>query len=59
MEVAEYGDTEITATELKSTIDKHKQCDKDKVICKMEEEFDVRNLLFIICNNIFNVCYLF
>lgn len=41
MEVAQYGDTEIIASELKPTIEKLKQCEKDKTICKMEEDFEV------------------
>lgn len=41
MEVAQYGDTEISASELKSVVDKLKQCDKEKTTCKMEEDFEV------------------
>ncbi|XP_018330947.1 tyrosine-protein phosphatase 69D isoform X2 [Agrilus planipennis] len=40
MEVALYGDTEINASELKLTVEKLKDCDKDKNRCKMEEEFE-------------------
>ncbi|XP_044257494.1 tyrosine-protein phosphatase 69D isoform X1 [Tribolium madens] len=40
MEVAQYGDTEISANELKVTVDKLRQCDKDKAKCKLEEEFE-------------------
>lgn len=40
MEVAQYGDTEINASELKSTVDKLRQADKDKNKCKLEEEFE-------------------
>ncbi|XP_017783668.1 PREDICTED: tyrosine-protein phosphatase 69D isoform X2 [Nicrophorus vespilloides] len=44
MEVAQYGDTEILATDLKTTIDKLRQCDKDKMKTRMEEEFEnIRN----------------
>lgn len=41
MEVAQYGDTEIPANELKSTIEKLRQCEKDSMKCKMEEDFEV------------------
>lgn len=41
MEVAQYGDTEIPATELKSTVEKLRQCEKDKNRTRMEEEFEV------------------
>lgn len=41
MEVAQYGDTEIPASELKSTIEKLKQCDKENMKSKMEEDFEV------------------
>lgn len=41
MEVAQYGDTEISAAELKSTIEKLKRIDRDKTRSKMEEEFEV------------------
>ncbi|CAH0562390.1 unnamed protein product [Brassicogethes aeneus] len=40
MEVAQYGDTEIGAHELKATVDKLRQCDKDKVKCPLEEQFE-------------------
>lgn len=40
MEVAQYGDTEISASGLKSTVEKLKYCDKDKSKSKMEEEFE-------------------
>lgn len=42
MEVAQYGDTEIPANELKATIEKLRQCEKDSMKCKMEEDFEVR-----------------
>lgn len=41
MEVAQYGDTEIPASELKATVEKLKSCDKDNAKCKMEEDFEV------------------
>lgn len=41
MEVAQYGDTEINATELKTTVDRLRQCDKDKNKCPLEEQFEV------------------
>ncbi|XP_072401913.1 tyrosine-protein phosphatase 69D isoform X2 [Diabrotica undecimpunctata] len=40
MEVAQYGDTEINANELKSTLDKLRQCDNGKTKCRLEEEFE-------------------
>nr|XP_023023889.1 tyrosine-protein phosphatase 69D isoform X2 [Leptinotarsa decemlineata] len=40
MEVAQYGDTEISASELKCILDKLKQCDNGKTKCKLEEEFE-------------------
>lgn len=40
MEVAQYGDTEISANELKTTLDKLRQCDNGKNKCKLEEEFE-------------------
>lgn len=46
MEVAQYGDTEISSNELKVSVDKLRQCDKDKSKCKLEEEFEVRLMLF-------------
>lgn len=41
VEVAQYGDTEINANELKTTVDKLRQIDKDKNKSKLEEEFEV------------------
>lgn len=49
MEVAQYGDTEITANELKGTIEKLRQCDKDNMKSKMEEDFEVNSLLYHTC----------
>ncbi|XP_060537066.1 tyrosine-protein phosphatase 69D [Cylas formicarius] len=40
MEVAQYGDTEISATDLKTTVDRLRLCDKDKNRSKLEEEFE-------------------
>lgn len=40
MEVAQYGDTEISANDLKSTLEKLRQCDNGKTKCKLEEEFE-------------------
>ncbi|XP_076262498.1 protein tyrosine phosphatase 69D isoform X2 [Rhynchophorus ferrugineus] len=40
MEVAQYGDTEIAANELKGTVDKIRQINRDKNKCKLEEEFE-------------------
>lgn len=52
MEVAQYGDTEILATELKTTVEKLKQCDKDTMKCKMDDDFEVTNLqMYIIFEN--------
>lgn len=42
MEVALYGDTEIIAADLKTTIDKLRQNGKNR--CKMDEDFEVRYL---------------
>lgn len=41
MEVAQYGDTEISASDLKSAIERLKRVDRDKTRSKMEEEFEV------------------
>lgn len=41
MEAAQYGDTEISANELKATVEKLRQCDKDNMKSKMEEDFEV------------------
>lgn len=41
MEVAQYGDTEIGATNLKETIDILRHCDKDTSKSKMELDFEV------------------
>ncbi|KAL1493162.1 hypothetical protein ABEB36_011272 [Hypothenemus hampei] len=38
MEVTQYGDTEITVNELKTSVDKLRQSDNGK--CKLEEEFE-------------------
>lgn len=40
MEVAQYGDTEIALNELKTTVDKIREINKDKNKCKLEEEFE-------------------
>lgn len=42
MEVAQYGDTEIPASELKATVEKLKS-EKENAKCKMEEDFEVSN----------------
>lgn len=51
MEVAQYGDTEIPASELKATVEKLKSCEKENVRCKMEDDFEVNAFTFniIIC----------
>lgn len=41
MEVAQYGDTEIIASDLKETVDKLRHCDKDIAKCKMEIDYEV------------------
>lgn len=41
MEMAQYGDTEIPAPQLKTTVAKLRQRDNGKEKCKMEEEYDV------------------
>ncbi|KYN41587.1 Tyrosine-protein phosphatase 69D [Trachymyrmex septentrionalis] len=40
MEMAQYGDTEISAPQLKTTIVKLRQRDNGKEKCRMEEEYD-------------------
>ncbi|CAH1153419.1 unnamed protein product [Phaedon cochleariae] len=40
MEVGQYGDTEINASEMKVTLDKLRQCDNGKTKCKLEDEFE-------------------
>ncbi|XP_050461822.1 tyrosine-protein phosphatase 69D [Cataglyphis hispanica] len=40
MEMAQYGDTEISASQLKATVAKLRQRDNGKEKCRMEEEYD-------------------
>ncbi|XP_012216219.1 tyrosine-protein phosphatase 69D isoform X2 [Linepithema humile] len=40
MEMAQYGDTEIPASQLKTTVAKLRQRDNGKEKCRMEEEYD-------------------
>ncbi|KAG7207852.1 hypothetical protein KM043_009453 [Ampulex compressa] len=40
MEMAQYGDTEIAASQLKATVAKLRQRDNGKEKCRMEEEYD-------------------
>ncbi|XP_032671027.1 tyrosine-protein phosphatase 69D isoform X2 [Odontomachus brunneus] len=40
MEMAQYGDTEIPASQLKGTVAKLRQRDNGKEKCRMEEEYD-------------------
>ncbi|XP_020284869.1 tyrosine-protein phosphatase 69D [Pseudomyrmex gracilis] len=40
MEMAQYGDTEITASQLKATVARLRQRDNGKEKCRMEEEYD-------------------
>ncbi|XP_026827836.1 tyrosine-protein phosphatase 69D isoform X1 [Ooceraea biroi] len=40
MEMAQYGDTEISAPQLKTTVAKLRQRDSGKEKCKMEEDYD-------------------
>ncbi|XP_044765827.1 tyrosine-protein phosphatase 69D [Coccinella septempunctata] len=40
MEVAQHGDQEINADELKTTIEKAKKCDLGESKCKLEEQFE-------------------
>lgn len=42
MEVAQFGDTEIEASSIKTTIDKLRQYNKDSNLNKLEEQFEVR-----------------
>lgn len=49
MEVAQYGNTEINLCEIKSTVEKLKQCNKDSGgMCKLQEEFEVSFVLKIV-----------
>ena len=41
MEMAQYGDTEIPASQLKNNVAKLRQRDNGKEKCRMEEEYDV------------------
>lgn len=41
MEVAQFGDTEIRASELKSSIEKLRQRENGKDKCRMEDDFEV------------------
>lgn len=41
MEVAQFGDTEIPAFDLKLVVEKLKVCNKEGSICKMEDDFEV------------------
>ncbi|XP_076237870.1 protein tyrosine phosphatase 69D [Calliopsis andreniformis] len=43
MEMAQYGDTEISASQLKTTVAKLRQRDNGKEKCRMEEEYDKIN----------------
>lgn len=45
MEVAQHGDQEINADELKTTIEKAKKCDMNESKCKLEEQFEVNNIV--------------
>lgn len=40
MEMAQYGDTEIPASQLKATVSRLRQRDNGKEKCRMEEEYD-------------------
>jgi len=41
MEMAQFGDTDVAVSELKSQIEKLKGTTDGKTICRMEEEFEV------------------
>lgn len=41
MEMAQYGDTEIAASQLKAAMARLRQRDNGKEKCRMEEEYDV------------------
>lgn len=41
VEYAQFGNTEIKAKNLKSTVEKLKQCDNGKMKSRMEEEYEV------------------
>lgn len=47
MEMAQYGDTEIPASQLKATVTKLRQRDNGKEKCRMEEEYDVSKTLLM------------
>lgn len=40
MEVAQYGDTEIAVNELKASVERLRQVDKEGSKCRLEEEFE-------------------
>ncbi|XP_066158731.1 tyrosine-protein phosphatase 69D isoform X1 [Euwallacea fornicatus] len=40
MEVAQYGDTEIAVNDLKTSVDRLRQVDKDGNKCRLEDEFE-------------------
>ena len=46
MEMAQYGDTEIPASQLKNNVAKLRQRDNGKEKCRMEEEYDVSRKFF-------------
>jgi protein-tyrosine phosphatase len=41
MEVAQFGDTELKVSELKSALEKLRQRENGKERCKMEDDFEV------------------
>lgn len=44
MEVAQFGDTELTVSDLKTNIDKLKAVPEGKTVSRMQEEFEVHIL---------------
>lgn len=55
MEVAQYGDTEISASDLKPTIEKLKRIDRDKTRPRIDDEFEVNHFPSDLFNSISGV----
>lgn len=54
MDVAQFGDTELSLNRLKSSVEKLRQRDNGQTKTRMEEEFDVCNDALLI-----DFCFLF
>ena len=61
MEMGQYGDTEIAATQLKAQVEKLRQRENGKEKCRMEEEYDVSRavLIFLFYRNSFIYIHIF